>query len=77
MAHTTLPSPRPAVEDGGRCHFGRPRSTRDAHSVHEDEHGVRHVHRYADVSRTPGAEPRCHRDGPRGARNLPLTVRRA
>ncbi|MEU0677509.1 cytochrome P450 [Streptomyces sp. NPDC006172] len=49
MAQKTLPAPRPTVEDGGRRLFGWLRQMRDEHPVHEDEYGVFHVYRYADV----------------------------
>ncbi|MGX1673458.1 cytochrome P450 [Streptomyces sp. NPDC055400] len=49
MAQKTLPAPRPTVEDGGHQLFGWLRNMRDEHPVHEDEYGVFHVHRHADV----------------------------
>ncbi|MFE7842653.1 cytochrome P450 [Streptomyces sp. NPDC057474] len=49
MAPTTLPAPRPTLEDGGRRLFAWLRHMRDEHPVHEDEHGVFHVYRHADV----------------------------
>ncbi|MFF9778173.1 cytochrome P450 [Streptomyces sp. NPDC013978] len=49
MAQKTLPAPRPTVGDGGRQLFGWLRQMRDEHPVHEDEYGVFHVYRHADV----------------------------
>ncbi|WP_217245826.1 cytochrome P450 [Streptomyces sp. AC602_WCS936] len=49
MATQTSPAPRPTVEDGGRALFSWLRTMRDEHPVHEDEYGVFHVFRHADV----------------------------
>ncbi|MFF6918366.1 cytochrome P450 [Streptomyces sp. NPDC012466] len=49
MAQKTLPAPRPTIEDGGHRLFGWLRRMRDEHPVHEDEYGVFHVYRHADV----------------------------
>ncbi|MDJ1133997.1 cytochrome P450 [Streptomyces iconiensis] len=45
------PPPRPSVEDGGRKLFSWLKTMRDDHPVWQDEHGVWHVFRYADVQR--------------------------
>lgn len=49
MATKSPPAPRPTVEDGGHALFGWLRTMRDDHPVHQDEYGVFHVFRHADV----------------------------
>ncbi|MEU3838470.1 cytochrome P450 [Streptomyces sp. NPDC028635] len=49
MASSPTIAPRPTVEDGGHALFSWLRTMRDEHPVHEDEFGVFHVFRHADV----------------------------
>ncbi|MEU2389710.1 cytochrome P450 [Streptomyces sp. NPDC007369] len=48
MAQQTPPAP-PSMADGGKAMLAWLRTMRDEHPVHEDQYGVFHVYRHADV----------------------------